>query len=716
MFNLHCIYYSQFFLHLKLIIWWIFILKGHSFTNENTSLYYNITVPYQENSTELNYENITLNDTLYNNTLIFVNATIDIENYTALYNETPFSNESFSFNSSFEENSTGFSIESSTIDSKVEETQEKSTKFPTCRCDLTAFSCDINCCCDEDCSEIDKSSFTECASSELNEVEEKYCVSKETVYVDNIKSEKLIERNGLLCIIKDNFEERYKYFDQSSIGSIEEFKKKVPYQSYSWVLNIHNNEENFEDRFKVGKPVYIISRNENKIKQWWLPAKSFNGDCKATKVSRYMIDEKVTCRQIVHNSKQACLKNKWLNARTFYKDFYFYIHSELNNDQINVTNINFTISKNESNLDLCIYGNSCIPVTPAENYICRDFNGISQNCSLIKREILSPKPGNNDLCLNVVVKVEYNIIHDGVNGIQEVIFNCETDTLNLTKGIFTQQFVVNYIWKNNGTVFRRSGNPGYIMGQPILAGSLVKTFTSKPAILLNSDSDWLTIMGKQSNGYCSPKNEDRLPVKFGENLRTGCLYKIIYNNNNAMNCYYMQKLVMDVLNGLNSPDHVGVFGNADIHNLGDWVKIHKEGEPASDSDDQSDNLCSNIVLGVDIKIAYANIGSLNNPQPKIIGIIYQYSMPQYIHLPCFDLACNSMNTHLVELKTSVSFYDVSKSVHPMYAEIPIMKISFPHEFFYPFLSGYSGSNANVIFCNLLLIVSIYFICLFVIYL
>lgn len=686
------IYYLQlsFF---SLILWWIFLIKGYKLLNDNLSEY-NLTDSLEMNTTQIFNESIMLNDEFFDNATIIPNVTLDDENFTVSYNGSPQLNESFLSNFTFEENATGFSSESSTIVSKIDEIRKKS--LPSCNCDLTAFSCDINCCCDDDCSEIDKNSFINCISPEPNKIDEKYCVSKEIVYVDNIKSEKLIERNGLLCVVQDNFKERYTYLDQPIIESIENYKKLVPHQSYSWVSDIYE-EDKFEITFKAGKPVYIVQKKESKVIQWWLPARSFNGDCRARKISKYMIDEKISCQQIVNH--QTCLKNQWLNARTFYKEFYFYIPSTSNNININITNANVSLLQVEPILDIC-YINACIPIIPKENYICRDSNKIPQNCSLVNEDVPSPVLDGN-LCSNVVTLVEYIIVHDGINGIQKVTVNFETEKLPM--GPFVQEFVINYLWKSDEIIFKRSGNPGYLPGQPILAGNIMKTSTSKSVILLNSDrNNWLTVMGKHLNGYCSRRNNDRISVKFGENLSTGCLFRINYNNKNIMDCRYMQELLMELLDGFNPPDYVGIFGNSDIHNIGDWVKIYKEGEPTPNSDTSTDNACSNVVLGLDIKIAYANVGSLNNPQPKIIGIIYQYAMPQYVQFPCFGPTCNSAVSHLVELKTSVSFIDVSKPVHPMYAEIPIMKISFPHDFFYPFLSGYSGSNVNSVSLNVVL--------------
>ena len=42
----------------------------------------------------------------------------------------------------------------------------KMFRIPGCLCDLTGNACDINCCCDPECSDADKDSFTECVDTD----------------------------------------------------------------------------------------------------------------------------------------------------------------------------------------------------------------------------------------------------------------------------------------------------------------------------------------------------------------------------------------------------------------------------------------------------------------------------------------------------------------------------------------------------------------------
>ena len=78
----------------------------------------------------------------------------------------------------------------------------------TCTCDLTGNHCDVNCCCDQDCTQSDQASFSICINQPKSTVEE-VCVSDSLLLsaqqTYNVKG----NGNGLFCIYRDNYQERY---------------------------------------------------------------------------------------------------------------------------------------------------------------------------------------------------------------------------------------------------------------------------------------------------------------------------------------------------------------------------------------------------------------------------------------------------------------------------------------------------------------------------
>ena len=57
-----------------------------------------------------------------------------------------------------------------------------------------------------------------------------------------------------------------------------------------------------------------------------------------------------------------------------------------------------------------------------------------------------------------------------------------------------------------------------------------------------------------------------------------------------------------------------------------------------------------------MQIHYANVGSIANPQAKIISVHYIFSPPENLNFDCFGLQCRQINaTQAYEFSTSVNF-------------------------------------------------------------
>ena len=71
-----------------------------------------------------------------------------------------------------------------------------------CTCDLTSGQCDVNCCCDVDCSVSDRQMFTACDEVSLSEATESpACVDPSQLFRHNSEYEVGLER---LCCVADS--------------------------------------------------------------------------------------------------------------------------------------------------------------------------------------------------------------------------------------------------------------------------------------------------------------------------------------------------------------------------------------------------------------------------------------------------------------------------------------------------------------------------------
>ena len=79
---------------------------------------------------------------------------------------------------------------------------------------------------------------------------------------------------------------------------------------------------------------------------------------------------------------------------------------------------------------------------------------------------------------------------------------------------------------------------------------------------------------------------------------------------------------------------VSMFGNSKTTDPQDWVQILVSNPPNYEElevGDKPNNLgeCKNIVRNLHIQIYYANVGSIANPQSKIIGKVFSWKKKAY---------------------------------------------------------------------------------------
>ena len=126
-------------------------------------------------------------------------------------------------------------------------------------------------------------------------------------------------------------------------------------------------------------------------------------------------------------------------------------------------------------------------------------------------------------------------------------------------------------------------------------------------------------------------------------------------------------------------------GNSTI----DWVPIMIEGMTFSQS-----SKCSHLVSSIRFDILYSLVGSLGNPQAKLLGA----SLRSFENkLECDKTEC------FLDIVSSVMFTDISATSVSRYAQAPIIKVKLPQDFFYPFVSngGKTPYNIRVILVTLL---------------
>lgn len=222
----------------------------------------------------------------------------------------------------------------------------------------------------------------------------------------------------------------------------------------------------------------------------------------------------------------------------------------------------------------------------------------------------------------------------------------------------------------------RSGNPGYIVGKPLL-------------VLTGDTSHSMTLLQSQGNGICSVKRHE---VQFGMNAISGCKFRL-----KKVDCSQLQNEIYQILHGSPRPERVAIFGNANPAEKGGWTSILSRSCSVSTMNCTS---CCFIPVSLEIQVLWAYIGLQSNPQAHVAGVRFLYQ--------CKAIQVSQNGTE-VFLTTLINFVDITQKPEPPRSQ-PRMDWKLPFDFFFPFKVAFSkgvdyqrGSASPIfILCLLLL--------------
>lgn len=260
---------------------------------------------------------------------------------------------------------------------------------------------------------------------------------------------------------------------------------------------------------------------------------------------------------------------------------------------------------------------------------------------------------------------------------------------------FYQYFEVEYNWidVNSTKVFIRSGNPGYVMGKPIIIG--VSHANKSDAIFFNRTNRFLTLPLAGKNGECDRIN--RHIILFGEDIRLACSVKLFIKNFTVVSCAKLQNLTMRLLIKdffFNLSQHYGIYvsklGNFSSKNVVDWLNVMFDKIPQNIVTAHTIGkriLCSGLVTSMHLNIFYS---MLSKPKTltnyKILNVGITFNKEQDVSwLKCTLKNCTDV-LH-VNIISYINFHDVSKPSKYHFVGGPNLDITLPYDFFYPFLNN-----------------------------
>ncbi|XP_063995668.1 tectonic-3-like [Diachasmimorpha longicaudata] len=559
-----------------------------------------------------------------------------------------------------------------------------------CPCDLLP-TCDINCCCDLDCKDYHLTVFSHCYdyNHATKLYDSRYCYR--TDFIKKNRTDFILDRlaDNLFCISHDNLPPFY-----TSITTIEVSNRR----NFEEVLKDHEEDESAPlsyqwpgeeteevEKFKISGPYIhgdLLQRYENKLKGTVdVPSSGFTGQCSSRRSVKYLEDFQSFCLQT-----QLSNSNEFLFSETF-------TNISLVSNSLYMKNV--TLRESECPRNICV---------PINSIFCRNSSACNGT---------APPKGHCDagVCKNIVRRVSYIFHHNGTRGIQKAEVLVE---LGNTSRSFHQHFEVRFEWIENLNrtegVVARSGNPGHLVGRPIIIGTLVTSNITKTNILneiiINSTNSFLKIPLGGKDGECLG-NEDKLVVGFGENIQSKCSVSLETKDFSSKSCVKLQEIILERLFGdtlVNVSQieqykvHVSKASNTSS-NITQWTQVLLNKIPRNNVNTEifgDQIVCVGVIKSLKIDVLYSVLPKLDDKEHyKIIGVGITVGEGSRVY---WDKCRGNDCTERLETKvvSYVVFHDISNPSMYYYAGGPNLDISLPYDFFYPFLSGgtYSGAGEN----------------------
>ncbi|CAL4091035.1 unnamed protein product [Meganyctiphanes norvegica] len=687
-----------------LILIFCFVFKFQEIKCENESSTTSHKLDTESNTTHLptTYSVINESETTLDPLDIDVNVTdVNITDYDDSNGTTIYPDEE-SFTTQPTPHSTTTTVQPHLLVNDIEEALED-----FCLCDLSIGLCDVNCCCDEDCSQEDRLVFSHCLERPQTVLDERYCFKEHIVFSNNTEYKVEVHSNGILCIVNDNNPHRTVYTTVKGVETLDEYEKlENNVKRYTWHPTFIHKGEISNETYKDGSSIWSVD-DDGSFNSMSIPVWVFDQECKATSELKYLRNTKSSCTHTLIELENSCNTIAAL-AQSSYTSFRVVANpNSLLSKNINTNDTlpssaelekrneteDYEISLYIENDDF-LYSDQLLPVT---TFLC-----INENETEVCVESLIQEPEfSNGSCNNIVSSVKYIFIHNGTEGIIEVQAKIQLENISENETWMKQNFEIKFIWlevENKSEIFIRSGRPGYITGKQLILGHLIENETETGEKLLAIEvsldpNQWLTVLSPGQDGTCS----GRSIVTFRDEVRSGCVIQVPFND--LLNqCDELQMKIMNLLLGpvlskvKDGLLRVASFGDSSVNNVEDWVPVlYPEDLVSSPLSGKTlgDMKCSGMILSLHIEVAFAYQGSLANPQGKIVGLQVKYGSPQDISYRCTDASCLRDSVYeqfqSLELVSSISFVDVTLPSEPLYSEPPTLDIKLPYDFFYPFL-------------------------------
>ncbi|NXF50169.1 TECT1 protein, partial [Oceanites oceanicus] len=522
-----------------------------------------------------------------------------------------------------------------------------------CVCDLLVAQCDVNCCCDPDCSAADFSLFTTC-SVPIVTGDSHLCSQKAAIYSLDVEANpperifKLIDQvnPSVFCIHTTNYKQALSLSspEMPTSENFDQLLKQFGSASFSaepdsWSMNTdaqNPSDENETYRYEYGVPIQTADAFLR------LPSPVVSSWCSDANPAGFLVNQATKCIRSV--SVEKCGNIQAVSML-------FYINSSI---LAFVLQVNITV----------------------QSIVVQSLNGM--RTLLNGSDVLRLPMILDELCINIVLGVTYHITYTDAGEIIEAAASFVLGAINKEALSIQQSFEISFTQVNTKPV-PLSGNPGYVVGLPVRAGFRPQGYPFPieilfAALVLNTNKySQLTILQSTSNQDCLAAQGARTPILFGYNMISGCKLRITA----AMKCQPLTQTLLDLLKGQSFPEYVASFGNSQAQDVLDWVPITHLHISEQRIHNTFQSSCQ-IPVSLEMEVKWTKYGSLVNPQARIVNVTATITTTTLKQLP-------SGRERTIPITSSVVFTDISSPAEPGYKAWPTINAKLPFDFFFPFV-------------------------------
>ena len=246
-----------------------------------------------------------------------------------------------------------------------------------------------------------------------------------------------------------------------------------------------------ETVYQFGDVIYVSYPSVPNIEYLFsTPSSGFSNTCQDNNPVKYLVSRNSSCSRVISDTTiQNVCSSSALNFETYSNAFQIYQQPSSSLVSINV--------------------DGCMVDGAFGNCFAPSFDAATSTCS------------------NAVTSASYVITTEGQNGIIAVNVSFMLENVQVTNSPLLQSFSVAYSSTPVGgdAPFDRSGNPGYVIGFPLLSAARLQdtSITAVSNILQNSVIGVeISLINLDPTGFCDPQAQNRLLVSFGVDKRTGC--------------------------------------------------------------------------------------------------------------------------------------------------------------------------------------------------